>query len=256
MEKNDDVIKFRIKGITPGFANLLRRVLIGEVPTMAIEWVDFHVNTSMLWDEVLAHRLGLIPLTFDPDFFMLPEECEDPNSPQCQVILVLDKKGPCTVYSGDLKSSDERVKPLYDNIPIVKLLEGQELKLEAVAQLGVGREHAKWQASVASYVNVPKIVIEPEKCKKDKKCWDCIKALVGEVSGKKVVLEDPSKLELATVCKERCPEGAIEISFKEDEFIFTVERTCGLTAEQVLKQAIKVMEKKFDEFLSLLQELK
>ncbi len=135
-------------------AGELRRIMISEVPTMAIETVNFNKNDSILWDEILAHRLGLIPLTFDPKFFTVRETCKyckGKGCSHCQVSLVLKKRGPAIVYSGDFKSTDKKVKPVFDKIPVTELMENQELELEAVAQLGTGREHAKWQAAVVGY---------------------------------------------------------------------------------------------------------
>ncbi|MEM5833161.1 MAG: DNA-directed RNA polymerase subunit D [Candidatus Aenigmatarchaeota archaeon] len=153
IEKNRDEIKLKVKGITPGIAAIIRRVIIAEIPTMAIEWIDFYKNDSVLPDEAIAHRLGLIPLTFDKNFHTLPNkcDCEGKGCVKCQVKLYLYKKGPGYVYSGDLKSSDEKVKPLYDKIPITYLNEDEELELEAIAQLGLGKEHAKWQAGNCGY---------------------------------------------------------------------------------------------------------
>lgn len=146
-------MKVLIEGIKPAFAGELRRIMVSEVPTMAIEWVDFHANDSVLWDEIVAHRLGLIPLTFDPKFFNFKDECqcEGKGCTRCQVAFALKKTGPCMVYSGDLKTTDDRVKPVFDKIPIVELMEGQELELEAFAELGLGKNHAKWQAAVVGY---------------------------------------------------------------------------------------------------------
>jgi DNA-directed RNA polymerase subunit D len=158
LKKTDSEIQFMVEGISPAFANALRRVMMTEVPTMAIEWVDFIKNDSALNDEILAHRLGLIPLTFNPKAYNLPNECDcnGKGCSRCQVKLKLKKEGPCMVYSGDLESEAEDVKPVFDKIPIVELFEGEKLEFEAIAQLGLGREHAKWQAAVVGYKNKPK----------------------------------------------------------------------------------------------------
>ena len=152
LEKNDEFIKFSIEGIKKGFANALRRTMMMEIPTLAIEWVDFIKNDSVLNDEIIAHRLGLIPLTFNPKLLNLPEKCkcEGKGCSLCQVKFSLKKKGPCIVYSGELKTRSE-VKPKYDKIPIVELFENEELELEAIAQLGFGKTHAKWQGAVVGY---------------------------------------------------------------------------------------------------------
>ncbi len=168
LEKTKDTIKFSVEGIRPSFANALRRIMISEVPTMAIEWVDFKKNDSAMYDEILAHRLGLIPLTYNKKTYKLPEECREASvkDSQCYARLILKKKGPCVVYSGDLKSEDESVKPIFDKIPIVELLDDQELELVAYARLGYGREHIKWQGAVVGYSidENGKIVFEVESC--------------------------------------------------------------------------------------------
>lgn len=132
-----DSITFTIDGLNPAIANALRRIMLAEVPTIAIDEVRINENNSALFNEIISHRLGLIPLSFN-------EKAE-------KTTLVLKKEGPCTVYSGDLVSTDDTVKPLYDKIPIVKLLENQKVDLEADAVKGIGMTHAKWQAAIAAY---------------------------------------------------------------------------------------------------------
>lgn len=146
-------MRFSVDGIKPSFASALRRIMISEIPTMAVEFVDFKKNDSALTDEVVANRLGMVPLTFDKKAYNLPSECkcEGKGCSRCQVKLVIKKKGPGVVYSGDIKTTDEGVKPVYDKIPITELFEGQNIQLEATAQLGTGKDHAKWQGAVVGY---------------------------------------------------------------------------------------------------------
>lgn len=153
LEKNEKEIKFSVEGIKPGFANALRRIMMTEVPVMAIEFVDFKKNDSVLPDEILANRIGQIPLNFDKKAYNLPSECkcEGKGCSLCQVELVLKKKGPGMVYAGDLKSKDKDVSTVFEKIPIVELFEGEEMQFEAIAQLGLGKEHAKWQAAIVGY---------------------------------------------------------------------------------------------------------
>lgn len=157
LDKTDSEMKFLLEGVTPGFANELRRIMIAEIPTMAIEWVDFTKNDSVLNDEIIANRLGQVPLTFDKKAYNLQKECkcEDKGCSLCQVKLSLKKKGPSMVYSGDLKSKAKDVQPAFDSIPIVELFEDQNLEFEAIAQLGLGKEHMKWQGAVVGYKNKP-----------------------------------------------------------------------------------------------------
>ena len=144
-------MKLLLKGIDRVYANALRRFAISEVPCMAIDEIVIHENSSVLYDEILAHRLGLIPLTTDLEGYILPQDCDCKTSlgcTKCRVLLVLDAVATDevkTIYSGDLVSEDTRVKPYVDNIPIIKLAPSQKIKLEAYAKLGKGRHHAKWQ---------------------------------------------------------------------------------------------------------------
>jgi DNA-directed RNA polymerase subunit D len=154
LKKNKDEISFAIEEINHNFANELRRIMISELPTMAIEIVDFRKNDSALPDELVANRLGQIPLTFDKKAYNTPDECEckGKGCSRCQVELVLKNKGTGMVYSGDLKSKAKDVQPVFDKIPIVELFEpNDEIQFEAIAQLGNGRMHAKWQAAIVGY---------------------------------------------------------------------------------------------------------
>ncbi|TAL47980.1 DNA-directed RNA polymerase subunit D [archaeon] len=157
LEKSDREITFVLEGVKPSFASALRRVMMTEISTMAVEYVDFRKNSSALNDEVVANRLGQVPLTFDPKAYNLPNECTcgGKGCSKCQVTLALKKKGPGMVYSGDMKSTDKDVKPVYDKIPIVELFDGQEIQFEAMAQLGTGRKHSKWMGAVVGYKNKP-----------------------------------------------------------------------------------------------------
>ena len=158
MKKSNERIEFEVEGLTPGLAGELRRIMLSEIPTMAIEWVDFHKNDSIIWDEIIASRLGLIPLVFNSKLYGMKDECkcDGKGCSRCQVMLALKKKGPCMVYSEDLKSSDKEVKPIYGKIPIVELMDNQELEFEATAELGLGKVHAKWQGAVVGYEASPK----------------------------------------------------------------------------------------------------
>lgn len=156
LEQSDERVALQLEGIDRSYANAVRRFCISEVPSMAIDDIVILENSSVLYDEILAHRLGMIPLKTDLERYVLPERC-DCGSPlgcqKCRVLIVLDavaKDKPRTVISGDLVSEDRDVIPTSQSIPIVKLAAGQSVKLEAYARLGRGKEHAKWQPATVS----------------------------------------------------------------------------------------------------------
>ena len=152
-EKDGNRAVFDVSGLDVKTLNAFRRTVIAAVPTMALERVTFYSNSSILNDEILAHRMGLVPLTTDLKTYVPQSDCEckGVGCGRCVCKLTMDVKGPKTVYSGDFKSLDENVKPAHDEIPLVKLLDGQSIRLEADAILGCGREHMKWQPGLASY---------------------------------------------------------------------------------------------------------
>ena len=77
IRKEDREMEFDIIGIDQSIANALRRIMISEIPTMAIERVDIYMNTSIIADEILSHRLGLIPIMADPREFQFKQNDED-----------------------------------------------------------------------------------------------------------------------------------------------------------------------------------
>ena len=146
-------LTFSLSGVDTAYANTLRRLMGFEVPVMSIDDVEFRKNTSILYDEVLAHRLGLIPLSTDLKAYDLMEECKckGVGCASCTVKMTLKAQGPGMVYASEIKSKDPEIKPLYGKMPIVKLLEGQEVELEATAILGKGKEHSKWCPGLIFY---------------------------------------------------------------------------------------------------------
>ena len=143
INENEQKISLKIKGVPLQYANALRRICLNGVPIFAIESVDILENSSVLADEGIAHRLGLIPLTTDIESIKQGNETD-------RIMLTLDSgisEETQNVLSGDLKSQDNNVVPISENIPIVTLAPNQSLKIEAYARLGRGTEHAKWNSS-------------------------------------------------------------------------------------------------------------
>lgn len=254
--KKEGKLKFLLTKSTPSYANTLRRMMIAEVPVMAIEDIEFRANNSVLYDEMIALRLGLIPLTTDLKAYNLPKKCSclGAGCARCQLKLTLKAEGPKTVYSGDIKSKDPKVKAVYDKIPIVKLLEGQSLEFEATAVLGQGKEHAKWIGGHVFYQNMPiiKIVKQPQDAEKIAKA--CPKNVYEVKAGKLAVKE--GKLMACDLC-EACVEAdkeSIEVKADETQFIFTMESWGQLSPKEMLEKAIEQFDEKLEEFKTLLKE--
>jgi DNA-directed RNA polymerase subunit D len=153
ISKDSEKIAIKLKGVPLQYANALRRVCLNGVPVFAVDTVDIIENTSVLPDEGLAHRLGLIPLKTDLSRFNEPSKCDcqsESGCSNCKILLVLDSgeaEQTRAVLSSELSSEDDTVKPVSEKIPIVQLAPGQKIKIECYARLGRGTEHAKWNAS-------------------------------------------------------------------------------------------------------------
>jgi DNA-directed RNA polymerase subunit D len=250
--KKQNRVVFLLKGATPAFANMLRKTIIDEVPTMAIEDVEIRKNSSVLYDEMIAHRIGLIPIVTDLSAYVLPADCtcKGEGCSKCQLQFSLKAKGPGYVYASEIKSKDPKVIPVYPKTPIVKLIKGQTLEFEAVAVLGKSAEHAKWSPGLAYYKYRP--VIEIKKGVSDpKKVADSCPVDVFALKNKELVVENPLKCHLCGACVDVDPQH-IKLNEANDEFVFTVESWGQLTPKEMVSTAIGIIEKKCDEVVELI----
>jgi len=163
VKKDSQKISVKLKGVPIQYANALRRICLNGVPIFAIDTVDIIENSSVLPDEGLAHRLGLIPITTDLSRFNEPSKCDcnsESGCSNCKVMLVLDtgeSDVTRTVFSNELSSEDDSIKPVSDKISIVQLAPGQRVKIECYARLGRGTDHAKWNsANISTLIETDK----------------------------------------------------------------------------------------------------
>lgn len=264
LEEGEDSLRFVLRNTFPAFANALRRAVLADVPVMAIEDVIFVENTSVMYDEILSHRLGLVPLKTDLDAFILREECDcksDLGCPRCTASFVLETEAAdqtITVYSGDLKPSTS-VAPVSDKIPIVKLAPGQKVRLEAYARLGRGSEHAKWQAaSVAAYKYMPIVTLRPENLSNPEEVVNCCPTRVyASDSTRKIFIKNELACILCMACVEQAvPEDQrkpppVEVRGDDTTFIFQIEATGALPAKRIMKEAAAILSKKAKEMSTL-----
>ncbi|KAJ8763407.1 hypothetical protein K2173_002290 [Erythroxylum novogranatense] len=279
-ELRDDCAKFELRDTDASIANALRRVMIAEVPTIAIDLVEIEVNSSVLNDEFIAHRLGLIPLTSERAMGMrFSRDCDacdgDGQCEYCSVEFHLRAKcrddQTLDVTSKDLVSSDHSVVPVdysdpsdYESseqsrgIIIVKLRRGQELRLRAIARKGIGKDHAKWSpAATVTFMYEPDIHINEDMMEsltiEEKKQWvesSPTKVFDIDPVTQQVKVVDPELYtyddEVIKKAEAMGKPGLVEIRAKEDSFIFTVESTGAIKASQLVLNAIDILKQKLD----------
>lgn len=246
----DNKVSFILEGITPAIANTIRRLVIDEVPVMAIDTVNIVKNSSAMYDEMLAHRLGMVPLNTDLKTYNLRSECkcEGKGCSNCQTTLILKAKGPSTVYSSDLSPKDKDIKPVYGKMPVVKLInKDQEIELEAVAVLGKGKEHAKFSPGLIFYRGVPEFSAKNNAkvplCNVHSKSLN-VKNSVQETKEKKCL-----------VCNDYdVPD--VEIKSSEKDFIFTLESWGQLSPKEILTRAMEEFDSKLSDFEKQIKKLK
>jgi len=247
IEFTDKKARFILSGVTPAFANSIRRGMIADVQSMSIDDVNFYNNTSVLFDEMLALRLGLIPLTGGDDYVPASEcTCSGEGCSFCQVSLTLNVKGPIVVYSRDLKSSDPEVVPAEEEIPIIKLFKDQVIMLEAIARKGCGKDHAKFQPAVAaSYKYVPQFVING--CDGCGKCEEACPKKIIKVEGQSAKITDELQCSLCNLCRIACDMGAIKVIGDAQSFVFYVESDGSMSARNLLIKSVESLRDKSDQ---------
>lgn len=254
VELTDTIGVFDVRGVTPSFLNAIRRTLLSQVPKLAIEDVTIYDNTSALFDEMLAHRLGLMPVPTDLNAFVPRSQCtcNGEGCPNCTVLYTLSKEGPCMVYSGDLvPAADAKFRIVDPKIPLVKLLEGQRVMLEAGAVLGTGIEHAKWQAvNAVGYTEYPAIKVHPgalppaalEHIQKT-----APPGAVAVEGGTLRVLDPLKALSYVRSVKDLHELQSVEVTFEPDRYVFRVETDGSLSPAVALRKAIFILMEKLKE---------
>jgi DNA-directed RNA polymerase subunit D len=236
LDKDDKTHRFLIEDIDITNLNVLRRKIGYCLSVYAIDEVDFYENDSVVVDEMLANRLALCPLS-------TPE-----NTTGKKVTLSLEKTGPCTVYSGDLKSNDADIKPIYDTIPLTKLKENQNLRFDAYALQGEGRTHVKFSPAIVSY----KILPELELLRGCDGCELCVKACpvncMKIVSGKPKI-DDVTKCINCQACVDACPKECVKLNDTRN-YILTVE----LIGQMDISTILKLLDRYSKEYFMLLKK--
>lgn len=262
----EEYAEFYIDGIRTHYLNALRRTALVEVPVLAIHEVFIHKNTSSLFDDVLANRLGLIPLTVDPSEIDVLREGRkagkdyEVSIKSCTARLRLQKKGKegiTVIKSGDIKSVDkETVKPVNNEIPIVKLAENQQIDVEMVAKVGRGKDHAKWTPTETNgYKPLPGFYVR-ESCTGCKKCVEACPKDVLEMKGGRPLLTERGRYEcdLGKICVRACPEDALVLTPAEETFIYKLGTVGQHSLEDLVTTSTDILKDKATRFLESLQK--
>ncbi|WP_418282068.1 DNA-directed RNA polymerase subunit D [Halorubrum sp. DTA98] len=233
VERDDRSARVLIRGLTPAFANGIRRAMIADVPTFSIDTVRFVENSSVMFDEMIGLRLGLIPLTTPVDEFEIGDE----------VTLALDVEGPATAYSGDIESAEPLVGPADHNVPIIELKEGQRLEFEAEAVLDTGKEHAKHQGGVSvGYRHLQRVTVEGDLGEFDDDDPRILRGVVETPDGEIVVTD-----EFDNDLSKKYPGKEVSVEDVPGAFVFHIETDGSFTVEELLLRAIDSIEERADE---------
>lgn len=255
LEKSKDKmkLKFMLNNATPSFANTIRRLIINRVPTLAVEDVEIRKNNSALYDEMLAHRLGLIPLTTDLKSYVNKADCkcQGEGCGLCEVKLTLKAKGPGIVLASELKSQDPKVVPVQSDMPIVKLQKGQEIELVATAVLGTGRAHSKWAPGHVWYTYKPTVTVN-QKSSMLEECKEKLPPQVmhnGQID--KNLINTP---QLIDACDGVC-DDVVKVEYDNTSFIFQVESWGQLEAKDMVVEAINTLNGLADDFAKEIKKI-
>jgi DNA-directed RNA polymerase subunit D len=254
LDQTNNLFNFEISGIDEVEANTIRRLLITETPTMAIEEIEFLKNDCILYDEILANRLGLIPLVTDLKGYNLPENCtcKGKGCSKCQALFSLESIGPKMVLSSELICKDKNIKVAFDKMPITHLLDKQELKIIATAKLGFGKTHIKHAPCAVFFSNKPILKIN-----NNSKKFSEFKNKYPKAVFKDGKLDEKSLLKdnLYDACEGIC-EDILKIEYEKDKFIFNLESFGQLNPKEMLEAAIDSFNSKLDSFSKALKNTK
>jgi DNA-directed RNA polymerase subunit D len=248
IELSERKARFVLSGVSASFANAIRRSILAEIPVLAIDDVNIYENTSVLFDEQLSLRLGLIPLRTDTKSYVFPEDCncKGEGCPLCKVSLTLSAEGPKVVYSGDFVSADPKVIPTDSTIPIIELKDKHKVVVEAIARLGTGRKHSKWQAGVASgYKNMPVITIG--ECDYCGNCAQVCPRNILKIEGNTIKVVHAIECSMCRLCEGVCEMDAIKVSSDPGSFVMTFETTGALTAKEIALEAAGSIKKRAEQ---------
>ncbi|HEY7587815.1 MAG TPA: DNA-directed RNA polymerase subunit D [Thermoplasmata archaeon] len=267
LEVREDAMKVLLEETDAAHVNALRRALLGDIPKMAIEDVEFHLgpiraedgkeyeSVTPLFDEIIAHRLGLIPIPTDLSLYNRREDCpvcHGEGCPSCTIIYSLNKRGPGLVTSADLEPiGDPKLRPKDAAIPIVQLSDGQAILVYATAVLGTGKDHAKWQATQGvGYAYYPLV-------KAGTKALDaydpgvpfCLSHMV-TTSLEEEPVDLPDDCAVCRKFREQYKVDTVKVSNDPTRIVLRFETDGSLSARDALLKALEILASRFSDVAS------
>jgi len=250
-DKKNKKLSFLLKGSNEVFANTIRRLVIEEVPTLAVEEVELKDNNSALHDEMLALRLGLIPIKTDLKSYRLPKNEDEivEKSASCTVQLKLKSSKKGYVYAGEAESADPKCTFVFEKMPVVKLLSKQKVDVIMTAVMGQGKNHTKWTPGLAHYKKEPVLKVgkvqDPEALAK--MCTDG----VFKIKGSNVELVDEKVYNSNLLEAYAAADKGITLAYS-DNMVFYVESWGQLTCKEILTSSAELLVEKVEEMEKLI----
>ncbi|NXC80565.1 RPAC1 protein, partial [Cercotrichas coryphoeus] len=290
IREEEDTLEFDMVGIDAAIANAFRRILLAEVPTMAVEKVFVYNNTSIVQDEILAHRLGLIPIRADPRLFEYrnqgDQEGTEIDTLQFQLKIKCKRNPQAAKESSDPDElyfnhkvyskhmtwvplgnqtdlfPDADFRPVHDDILIALLRPGQEIDVLMHCVKGIGKDHAKFSpVATASYRLLPDITllqpVEDEAAETLQKCFSPGVIEIQNINGKKVARVANARLDTFSreVFRHEGLKNLVRLARVRNHYIFSVESTGILPPDVLVSEAIKILMGKCQRFLNELDSV-
>ena len=272
LKMEDYYAQVEFKDVDYSFVNSIRRSLVSMVPCLALHEIDFHMGSlgsyvdeesgeekeyesiSAMFNEIIAHRLGMLPVPTDKKTVEAFGNAITDDSKQPDIMYSLHKQGPCTVYSGDLEpvNGDDSLIIPEANVPIVKLAEGQAILIYAKAKMGVASTHTKWQCAVAPrFYQAPTVTVSSGKG--SKAVLDAVGKDKFKKKGSNHVITDPviahqALKDLEKLWNDEDAQKAMEVTTKTDHFVFEFETNGAMKAKLALEQALETFNTHCNEF--------
>jgi DNA-directed RNA polymerase I and III subunit RPAC1 len=241
-KKTNELIKFDLVGVPTELANSLRVIFMKNIATMAIDHVRVDQNSSVMNDAELIHRLTMIPIKADARKFT------DEEKILFEIRFVNEEKEIVTVMTSDMKwvplqDQKERfpkgIRPVHEDIPIIKLRPGEELSLDLYCIKGTGEKNSKWSpVCPATYRLLPEVEIT-EPVEDAKQLTELCPADVFDIEDMEVVVARPRD---CTRCR-KCTQFTENVTLgrKRDHFLFSVESVGIYKAKTLVKIAIAIL---------------